>query len=136
MTYGEFKDYLISFMPGRTELPDDAILRHIVHRALKRIANETTPLWLIVDSDSSATILRKIDDNTYIRTPIFPYRDDDDVDIDSELTEAVAFYVASEIEPQRKGHYLSNYEREIREDNDGLIESSLSLCENGGAAWL
>ena len=131
MTYGEFKSYLLSFLPGRDVLPNDGVLRHIVGRGLKRIAKETVPLWLTVSSPDSVTVLRKIDNNTYIREPRSPYSDDDDVDIDNELLEAVAFYVASEIEPQRKGHYLSNYEREIAQNNDRLIETNLDVCTNG-----
>lgn len=138
MTFGEFKSYLLSFMPGRTDLPDDSTIRALVHRALKRIAKETVPLRLVVDDPSQITVIRKIDEDTFIRTPLFPFRDDDDIDIDSELIDAVAAHVASELEPQRKAHFLGMYEREIMLNNERLIETHLDYCEraSGGAAWL
>ena len=118
-------------MPGRyeTDLPPDQVLRLMVHRALKRIAKETVPLRLIVNDTVQNTIIRKVDDNSYIRTPKMPYREDDDIDIDSELIEAVAHHVCSELEPQRKGHYLQQYEREILQNNERLIETELDTFD-------
>jgi len=130
MVFSELKDLILFQMPGRyeTNLPPDNVLRLMVHRALKRIAKETVPLRLVVSDPSQLTVIRKLDDETYIRTPRLPYRNDDDIDIDSELVEAVAHHVCSELEPQRKGHYLQQYEREIVQNNDRLIETELNSC--------
>jgi hypothetical protein len=130
MVFSELKDLILFQMPGRyeTDLPPDSVLRLMVHRALKRIAKETVPLRLVVSDPSQLTVIRKLDDETYVRTPRLPYRDDDDVDIDSELVEAVAHHVCSELEPQRKGHYLQQYEREIVQNNTRLIETELNSC--------
>ena len=129
MVYSEMKDLILYQMPGRydDELPPDKVVRSMVHRALKRIARETIPLRLTVEDITSITVVRKIDESTYIRTPIAPYRDDDDIDCDSELMEAIAFYVCSELEPQRKGHYLQQYEREIMQNNERLMETDLDV---------
>jgi len=86
-------------------------------------------LRLIVNDTVQNTIIRKVDDNSYIRTPKMPYREDDDIDIDSELIEAVAHHVCSELEPQRKGHYLQQYEREILQNNERLIETELDTFD-------
>jgi len=129
MVYSEMKDLILYQMPGRYEddLPPDTVVRLMVHRALKRISKETIPLRLCVTDISQITVIRKIDDETYIRTPLAPYRDDDDIDTDSELMEAVAAHVCSELEPQRKGHYLQQYEREIMQNNERLMETDLDV---------
>jgi len=132
MVYSEMKDLIKNQMPGRynTELPPDEVIRLMVHRALKRIAKETVPLRLVVNDASQLTIIRKVDDDTFIRFPIMPFRDDDDIDVDEELVEAVAAHVCSELEPQRKGHFLQQYEREIRQNNERLIETDLNTFTN------
>jgi len=131
MVYSEMKKLILSMMPGRyeDELPVDYAVRMMIHRALKRTARETVPLRLVVSDTSSLTVLRKIDDNTYIRTPIPPYRDDDDIDTDGDLMEAIAAHVCSELEPQRKGHYLQQYEREILQNNERLMETDLDTFD-------
>jgi hypothetical protein len=130
MIYSELKDLILFQMPGRYEddLPPDSVLRLMIHRALKRIAKDTVPLRLVVADPSQLTIIRKLDDDTYIRFPLPPFRDDDDIDCDEELVEAVAAHVCSELEPQRKGHYLQQYEREIMQNNERLIETELDAC--------
>ncbi len=130
MIYSELKDLILFQMPGRYEddLPPDSVLRLMIHRALKRIAKDTVPLRLVVSDPSQLTIIRKLDDDTYIRFPLPPFRDDDDIDCDEELVEAVAAHVCSELEPQRKGHYLQQYEREIMQNNERLIETELDAC--------
>jgi hypothetical protein len=130
MVFSEMKDLILLQMPGRyeDELPPDKVVRLMIHRALKRIAKETTPLRLVVSDPSQLTVIRKLDDDTYIRTPRMPYRDDDDIDVDNELMEAVAAHVCSELEPQRKGHYLQQYEREIMQNNERLMETELDAC--------
>ena len=130
MVFSELKDLILFQMPGRYKdtLPPDPVLRLMVHRALKRIAKDTVPLRLVVNDPSQITIIRKLDNETYIRFPLPPFRDDDDIDCDEELAEAVAAHVCSEIEPQRKGHYLQQYEREILQNNERLIETELDIC--------
>ena len=130
MVFSELKDLILFQMPGRYEdnLPPDSVLRLMIHRALKRIAKDTVPLRLVVADPSQLTIIRKLDDDTYIRFPLIPFRDDDDIDCDEELVEAVAAHVCSELEPQRKGHYLQQYEREIMQNNERLIETELDAC--------
>jgi len=132
MVYSEMKTLILNQMPGRydDDLPPDGVIRQMVHRALKRIARETVPLRLCTDDITSISVMRKIDDETYIRIPIAPYRDDDDIDTDSELMEAVAAHVCSELEPQRKGHYLQQYEREILQNNERLIETDIDVFSN------
>ena len=138
MTFGELKELIQDQIPGHydTPLPEDPVLRRMVHRALKRIAKETVPLRLVVNDITGLTVIRKIDDSTYIRSPLMPYRDDSDIDIDEELVEAVAAHVCSELEPQRKGHFLQQYEREIMQNNERLIETDLDSCVNGRRVWL
>jgi len=129
MVYSEMKTLILNQMPGRydDELPPDVVVRQMIHRALKRIARETVPLRLCTDDITSISVMRKLDDETYVRVPIAPYRDDDDIDTDSELMEAVAAHVCSELEPQRKGHYLQQYEREIMQNNERLMETDLDI---------
>ena len=137
MIYSEFKNKLLTMMPGRTILPDDEIVRDATFRALKRVAKETIPLRLRTTSDTSS-ILRKLGDETMIRMPYEPYADDDDIDTDTALIDAVAYHVCSELEIQRKGHYLGYYDREIILNNERLIETELDICigESGSQAWV
>ncbi len=133
MTYGEFKQQVLTtLLPGHTVDDIDAEdlrVKSAVHRALLRIAEETIPLRLRT-SDTDVSVLRKIDEKTRIRVPYEIYGDDDDIDIDSALVNAVGYHVASELEPQRKGHFLQQYERVIRENNTRLIEADTDICED------
>ena len=135
MTYGEFKSQVLAtLLPGRSadDLNDPSIdsrIKSAIHRALLRIAKETLPLRLRTESDD-VSILRKIDERTRIRVPYEVYSDDDDIDIDTALLNAVGYHVASELEPQRKGHFLQQYEREIIQNNSRLIETDLDWCDD------
>ena len=137
MIYSEFKIKVLSMMPGRTVLPGDEIVRDATFRALKRVAKETIPLRLRTTSTTSS-ILRKIGEDTLIRMPYEPYADDDDLDTDSALIDAVAYHVCSELEIQRKGHFLGYYDREILLNNERLIETDLDVCvgEEGSRPWV
>ena len=137
MIYSEFKIKVLSMMPGRTVLPGDEIVRDATFRALKRVAKETIPLRLRTTSNTSS-ILRKIGEDTLIRMPYEPYADDDDLDTDSALIDAVAYHVCSELEIQRKGHFLGYYDREILLNNERLIETDLDVCvgEEGSQPWV
>ena len=137
MIYSEFKTKLLTLMPGRTELPPEETVRDATFRALKRVAKETIPLRLRTTSETSS-ILRKVGEDTLIRMPYEPYADDDDLDTDTALVDAVAYHVCSELEIQRKGHFLGYYDREILLNNERLIETELDLCdgEEGSQPWV
>ena len=140
MIFSEFKDKLLTVMPGREMLPEDTALSEVIHRALKKIAKQTVPLWLRT-SETNSSILRKIDNATYIRFPFHPLSQDDDIDIDEALLDAVAYHVASELEPQKKGAHLNMYDKEITMNNERLIETDLDVCldmisGSRGSAWV
>jgi len=138
MILSEFMDKMKTVMPERNVFPDNAQMSEYIYRALKRIAKDTVPLRLRT-TDLNVSILRKLDDLTYIRFPFQPFNDDDDIDIDEALLDAAAYYVASELEPQKKGHYLNKYDREIMLNNERLIETDLDTCTNmneWGTAWV
>jgi len=138
MILSEFMDKMKTVMPERNVFPDNAQMSEYIYRALKRIAKDTVPLRLRT-TDLNVSILRKLDDLTYIRFPFQPFNDDDDIDIDEALLDAAAYYVASELEPQKKGHYLNKYDREIMLNNERLIETDLDTCTNTnewGTAWV
>ncbi len=111
MTYGEFKSQVLAtLLPGHTveDLDEqDVRIRSAIHRALMRIAKETLPLRLRTEAND-VSILRKIDERTKIRVPYEIYVEDDDIDIDSALIKAVGYHVASEFQPQRKGHLIQH----------------------------
>lgn len=132
MIYSEFKKLILSKTQNRSVIPPDAQINYKVWAALKDIARNTVPLKLVVNTSTYQGVMRKIDSVTYIRFPNRPVKDTDTIDMDDELLDAAALYVAAGIEKPLAPVHMGMYRREIDENNDRLIETDLSVGNQEG----
>lgn len=130
MTLNEFRPLLLAKSIGRTTLPADSDLKERIFTGLKIIAKETVPLRLIVQSPAGFTILRKLDEDMYIRMPSIPTSEDSELDIDLALTDALAYYVMAGLERGNANTHMGMYHGEIDMNNDRLTETFLSTTTN------
>lgn len=134
MVLAEFKPVLLSKSVARTTLPADAELYERVFSALKRVAFDTIPIRLskrvLPTTLVTFPVFRKVDDQLYIRLPSKPINDDEDLDIDESLVDAVALYVMAGLERANAKTYMGLYYREIEMNNDRLTETILSESSN------
>ena len=133
MILKDFKELILSKSTNRQTIPVSVNLPHRVHTALKQIAFKTIPLRLIVDKPNGNSILRKIDEVTYIRIPRIPNTEEDSIDIDDVLLDACALYVIAGIEKEKAGTYMGMFFGEIDANNNRLIETALSEATNESA---
>lgn len=133
MILRDFKELILSKSTNRQTIPASVDLPHRVHTALKQIALKTIPLRLIVNEPNGSSILRKIDEVTYIRIPRIPNTEEDSIDIDDVLLDACALYVIAGIEKEKAGTYMGMFFGEIDANNNRLIETALSEATNESA---
>jgi len=116
---------------GRTEIPTNEMLVDRTYTALKRVASDTIPLRLVVEDSAGHQILRRVDDNTYVRFPKRPIIDSGQtMDIDDELLDAVALYIMAGLELQRSKTLMGLYYKEIETYDEKLTETYLGIATN------
>lgn len=126
MTLKDFGILLMSKSTQRKSIAIDDVYIEKVYSAIKRVAKDTVPLTLLVNSPIGQRVMRKIDDNAYIRYPKKAINETDIVDVDEALLDAVALYVMAGLETQRAKIYMGLYYTEI-ENNDAVqIEASIN----------
>lgn len=130
MTLNEFRPLLLAKSLGRTALPPDSDLKQRIFSGLKLIAKETVPLRLVVTSPAGYTILRKLDEEMYIRMPAIPTSEDSELDLDLALIDALAYYVMAGLERGNANTHMGMYHGEIDMNNDRLTETYLSTTTN------
>ena len=129
MTLQEFRPVLLAKSLSRVTLPSDADLKQRIFSGLKLIAKETVVLRLIVDRQTGIQVLRKLDEDLYIRFPLMP-EETKEIDIDEALIDALAFYVMAGLERSNANTYMGMYHGEIDMNNDRLTETFLSTTTN------
>ena len=130
MTYNEFKQVLLAKSIGRTQLPDDSELKERIFTAMKLIAKETIVLRLVKDTALGYTILRRLDDNMYIKMPEPPTSEDGEIEMDLALIDALAYYIMAGLERGNANLFMGMYHGEIDMNNDRLVETYLSDTTN------
>lgn len=126
----EFKQVLLEKSLNRTALPEDAKLEERIFAGLKLIAKETVVLRLLVRETVGYSILRRIDELTYVRMPEKISLDNPEIDIDLALIDALAFFVMAGLERANANTYMGMYHGEIDMNNDRLTETYLSTATN------
>ena len=122
MTYGEFKDLATGLLIGDNKLPPTpGVLSGLVKHALTTVAMQAESLHLMTLS-TTADILRIAHGDYLIRKPIAPVLDTDVLDIDEELTYAVARYLASYISKDKGGIHVNAADRIIKDYNGKTYE--------------
>jgi len=130
MTLNEFRNVLLGKSIQRTQLPVDSILKEKIFSGMKEIAKITIPLILVIQDRTGYDVLRRIDDNMYIRFPKRPLAEDDELDVDEALVDALAYYVMADLERANRQMHQGSYLREIDYNNDRLTETYLSDTTN------
>jgi len=124
MTYGDLKNQIAMLLIGDNDLPkDEAKVLAGLKFAYIELADISTPLkWLTLNKDVS--IMRQGPGSYWVRMPDMPLDTTDELDIDSELTPALARFMASNIakEIQMKNYHrrlgselLKKYDAKVRE---------------------
>ena len=122
MTYSVFKNLTLGLLTGDNTLPDDAeVLKSLVTYALTTTAMKADSLHLMTLS-TTANVLRLAQGDYLIRMPEAPDFDEDLMDIDEELTFAVARYVASYISASKGGIHVQAATRIILDYNAKTYE--------------
>lgn len=94
------------------------------------IAKDTVVLRLVVQQSLGFTILRKLDEDMYIRMPNVPTSEDSEIDLDLALMDALAYYIMAGLERANANTHMGMYHGEIDMNNDGLTETFLSTTTN------
>jgi len=117
LTYAVFKSVTTGLLTGDNVLPkDDEVLNGLVQYALITVATQADSLHLLT-LDTNANILRLANSDYLIRMPVAPVASTDLLDIDEELTFAVARYVASYLSKAKGGIHVNAASRIIKDYN-------------------
>lgn len=119
----EFRRLLSEKNSNRDIELDDEKLGERIFAGLKKIGMDTLPLILVENSDSNATMMRRIDSNTWVRVPVKPIISTDEIDTDIMLLDALAYYVMAGLERSRAKIHMGMYYGEIEMNNVRLIET-------------
>ena len=137
MTYGTLKSITTGLLTGDNNLPtDEGVLLGLVQYALTTVATQADSLHLMTLS-TTANILRIGQGDYLIRTPEAPEDDVDMLDIDEELTFAVARYLASYFSKEKGGIHVNAAARIITDYNakswEIFEQMQLEAAEDGVA---
>jgi len=130
MVLTDFKVLCLSKSMNREKLPVNTDFIPKVYSALKRVAKDTVPLRLVVNDGTGQQIMRKADEFMLIRFPFPPRVEDDIIDIDDALLDAVALFTMAGIELSRSQQYMGLYYAEIELNNERLVETFLQDASN------
>ena len=131
MTMNEFGRFLQTKSVGRIEAPVNEQLTERIYTGMKKIARDTVCLRWMTNDPEGREILRRLDQNTYVRYPKKPILDNgEQLDIDDELIDALALYVMAGLEMQRSKVLMGMYWEEIDANNTRLTETYLESATN------
>lgn len=117
MTYGVLKAITTGLLTGDNVLPTgEGVLEGLVEYALTTVAMQADSLHLMTLS-TTADVLRLAQGDYLIRRPISPALDTDLLDIDEELSFAVARYVASYVSREKGGIHVQAADRIVKDYN-------------------
>lgn len=121
MTVANFKLMCLGLSANRDKEDDIPMFIHKINIALEQVAKDTTPIKLLTSNNVFGDVLRRFDEQTYVRFPNTVSVDTDELDIDRALLKAVANLVMSTVETARSGIYMKDYWDTIATYNNSLI---------------
>ena len=122
MTYKMLKNITSGLLIGDNKLPEDPeVLLGLVQYALTTVATQADSLHLMTLS-TTANVLRLAQGDYLIRMPEVPALSEDVIDIDEELTFAVARYIASYLSREKGGIHVQAADRIIKDYNAKTYE--------------
>jgi len=132
MTYGNLKHLTRALLIGDHTLTkvDEEILV-LLEYAFDKVANEADALKLFTTDDSSQQIIRQGPGRLFVRKPKLPQSDDEELDIDSELSYAVARFMASFVSREKGGIHVREAQNLIRFYNQKVQTFFENLEQDG-----
>ena len=118
MTYGNLKYLCKALLIGDNVLTkDNNEVLVLLSYAFDKIANQSNALKLFTASSAETQIVRQGPGKLFIRMPILPQDDADELDIDSELCYAAARYICSFVSREKGGIHVNEAMNLIRAYN-------------------
>ena len=122
---------MLTHSSGRGIVPSGEVMADRVWTGMKRLAKDSYPLKLTYNDPLGQTIIRKVDENTYIKEPKKPILGTtQNLEMDAGLMDALAYYVLAGLETQKAKVYMGMYWGEVNSYNDTLTETDLNTASN------
>jgi hypothetical protein len=121
LTYTVLKNITAGLLIGDNALPEEDVLLSLLQYALTTTAMQADSLHLMTLS-TNVKILRLAQGDYLIRAPELPVDLEDPIDIDEELTFAVARYLASYLSREKGGIHVNAADRIIKDYNAKTYE--------------
>ena len=119
MTYGNFKYLVKALMIGDNTLTqDNNEVLVLLQYAYDKVANESDALKLFTAVSVDKGIIRQGPGNLFVRMPLLPENDSDELDVDDELCFAAARFVCSFISRDKGGIHVNEAHHLIRMYNN------------------
>ena len=132
MTYGNLKNLVRALLIGDNTLTkNEAEILVLVEYAFDKTANEADALKLFTEDVAANRILRSGPGRQFIRKPILPTNDTDELDIDSELCFVVARYVCSFVSREKGAMHVQEAGNLIRAYNQKVATYFENLEQYG-----
>ena len=135
MTYGNLKHLVRALLIGDNTLTknDDEVLV-LLEYAFDKVANLADALKLFTEDVAANRILRTGPGRQFVRKPALPANDDDELDIDNELTYAVARYICSFVSREKTAMHVYEADNIIRSYNQKVASYFEYLEQYGDLA--
>ena len=135
MTYGNLKNLVRALLIGDNTLTknEDEILV-LLEYAYDKVANEADALKLFTTDVASNRILRSGPGRQFVRKPAIPTDDADELDIDNELSYAVARYICSFVSREKMAVHIREAGNIIRAYNQKVQTYFETLEQYGDLA--
>ena len=116
---------------GRKDYHGEEHLEERIYTGMLKICSKTTPLSLIIENPTNEKIQRRIDENTWMRTPRKPDMAAGlDIDFDEGLMDALQYFVIAGLEPQRAKVMMGFFHTAVEEYDARLTEAYLAEASN------
>ena len=116
MTLGELNKQLQILLVGEHKGKEDAeFIKNNLKLSLRDIAMQTIPIALLTKDPNRYSVLRQVDSLHFIREPVIPQRESDEILLDDTLELALIYKLASQIATIDKRSF---YERQYRIELD------------------
>ena len=125
MTLGELNKQLQILLVGEHKSKEDAeFIKNNLKISLRDIAMQTTPVCLITKDPNRYPILRQIDSLHFIREPVIPQDENDEILLDDSLELALIYKLCSQIATiDKRQFYEKQYRIELDKHRFNTFES-------------
>lgn len=123
MTLKRLKSIVSGLLTGDNVMPSDKdVILGLLGMAFSEVSTHANSLRLITIGKSSAVARLASEPDYHYRYPVMPESDEDELDIDEELSYPVARFVASYVSDKKMLMHKSEAMRLIREYNSKVAE--------------